>query len=425
MSRIGTENAFKVVSDIAAAETQGRDVIRLNLGEPDFDSPDHINEVACREIRRGNSHYCEAQGLKSLRQEIARYAGALRGCTFDPECVVVAPGGKPLIAYTLMTYVEPGDEVIYPSPGYPIYESWASLVGANLRPLQLDAKLDFAFGADQLRALISSRTKLIIINSPSNPTGGVLSDQQLADIASMIKQVCPPDVRVLSDEIYDQIVFDGQRHASIAGLPGMAERTIMLSGHSKSFAMTGWRLGYAVLPTVAEAQMFKNLNINFVSCVPPFIQLAGQEALANPLTQSAIAEMVAAFQARRTVVVNALRAIPGVTCVMPVGAFYVFPGIAGALERNGLLERYAALPLALRQRTTPSTIAQMFLLYVHGVATMDRRSFGSVGSADQHFLRLSIATDLDRLERGLERIAKGLADSDGLARFIEQGEHLW
>lgn len=425
ITRIGTENAFKVGGDIARAEAAGVDVIRFNLGEPDFDSPVHVNEVGSRELMAGNSHYCDAQGLLELRQAIAGYAGELRNLRFDPEHVVVTPGGKPPIGYTMMAYVNAGDEVIYPSPGFPVYESWITYVRGTPVPLHLSEERGFAFTAAELEPLLSERTKVIIINSPSNPTGGVLTREQLDEIAALIRERCSDEVRVLSDEIYDQILFDGHEHHSIAACEGMQERTIVLSGHSKSFAMTGWRLGYCICPTALEAGLFKNFNINTISCVPPFVQLAGREALVNPLTQDAVAEMLVAFSRRRELVVGRLNAMPGVSCANPSGAFYVFPNIGEAIEKLGVIERYEALDEATRARTTPSTLTQMFLLYQHGVATMDRRSFGAIGCEGQHFLRLSIATDDDSLNRGLDRIEAGLADHEGFAAFVAAGENLW
>ncbi len=425
VSTIGTENAFKVGADIAAATAAGIDVIKFNLGEPDFDSAEHINQVGCAEINKGNSHYCDAQGLPALRESIARHAGDLRGLTFSAEQVVVTTGGKPPIGYTMLAYVNAGDEVVYPSPGFPVYESWITFVGAKAVPLHLEESKGFAFTADDLAPLLTDKTKVVIINSPSNPTGGVQSKESIAEIAAVIRERCSDDVRILSDEIYDQILFDGNEHHSILSVPGMAERTVLLSGHSKAFAMTGWRLGYAVLPNAEEAAIFKNFNINIVSCVPPFVQLAGKEALDNPATGPIVTEMVTAFQARRDYVVGALNGIDGVSCAMPHGAFYVFPNIGPAIDALGAIAAHEQLPEQTRDRTTPSTMVQMFLLYRHGVATMDRRSFGSIGCEGKHYLRLSIATDMDSLKQGIERITSGLVDTEGFAAWVAEGNNLW
>lgn len=415
---LGTENAFKVGVDIARAEAAGKDVIRLNLGEPDFDSPANVNRVACQEIEKGNSHYCDPQGLAALREAIAQHLCLTRGIDASPDRVVVTPGAKPPISYSLQAYVEPGDEVVYPSPGFPVYESWVTYMGAKPVPLHLKEERGFACRADDLAPLLSPKTKLVILNSPSNPTGGVLSGSDLAGIAGVIREKCRPDVRIFSDEIYEHILFDGNVHESIAAFPGMLERTIVVSGFSKSFAMTGWRLGYALLPTREEADVFKQLNINIVSCVPPFVQKAGVAALTSETSMEQVSAMVRAFQERRDWIVAALATLPGVSCARPGGAFYVFPNVAGACRSLGVLSAYEKLAPASRARTTPSTLLQLFLLYEHGVATMDRRSFGAIGCEGEHFLRLSIATSLEKLQAGIERIRKGLEDRDGFRKFM-------
>ncbi len=424
MAALGTENAFKLGEDIQRCIDRGIDVIKFNLGEPDFDSAPHINAVGKREIDAGNSHYCDPQGILPLRRAIARHIGDSRGIDVDPARVVVTPGAKPPIGYTFQTYVDPGDEVIYPSPGFPIYESWANFSGAKPVPLPLDEESGFAFTPDDLANLISDRTKVIILCSPSNPTGGVLPAGEFADLAEIIRERCRPDVRIYADEIYEHILFDGESHHSIASEEGMAERTVLVSGHSKGFAMTGWRLGYAVLPTREEASVFKQLNINICSCVPPFIQEAGREAYENPASNAAVAEMVAAFERRRDWVVPALNAIDGVRCQQPKGAFYVFPNIAGACERLGVLDAYREMPAANRERTSPSGMMQMFLLYRYGVATMDRNSFGRIGAEGQHYLRLSIAASMDQLKTGVGRMAEAIDDPQGFRKFLEE-ERLW
>jgi aspartate/methionine/tyrosine aminotransferase len=421
---LGTENAFKLGVDIQHVVDRGIDVVKLNLGEPDFDSASHINRVGAEQIMTGNSHYTDPQGISSLRQTIARHVTGTRRVEVGPERVVVTPGAKPPIGYTMQTYVNPGDEVIYPSPGFPIYESWVTYVGATPCPLRLSEERGFAFTADDLAALVTDRTKVIILNSPSNPTGGVLSEDDLRGVASVVRERCGPEVRIYSDEVYEHILFDGEKHRSIFTQDGMAERTVLVSGHSKGFAMTGWRLGWAVLPTPEEAAVFKQLNINIISCVPPFIQEAGRAAYESPESVATTGEMVRAFQERRDWVVPALNEIEGIRCQMPKGAFYVFPNVGGACERLGILEAWEALPDGQRARTSPSAMLQMFLLYRYGVATMDRDSFGAIGAAGQHFLRLSIAASLDRLSEGVSRIAKAVDDSLGFRTFM-QDEHLW
>jgi aspartate aminotransferase len=422
MNALGTENAFKLGADIARCEARGMDVIRLNLGEPDAESAPHINAAAIAAIEAGNSHYCDPAGLPALRRAIAAHIAVTRGIVVDPDCVIVTTGGKPSIGYTMQTYVDPGDEVIYPSPGFPIYESWVTFVGGSPVPLHLREADDFAMTADALRRCITPKTKVIILNSPSNPTGGVLSERALSEIAAVIRDSCSADVRVYSDEIYEHVVFDGEKHSSIASQPGMAERTIIASGHSKGFAMTGWRLGYVVMPRKQEAARFKQLNINVVSCVPPFIQEGGRAALEGKESIATVAKMVANFQSRRDRVVQLLNEIPGVRCAMPKGAFYVFPNVEGACRALGFIDAYAAFPAAARELTSPSGLLQRFLLEHHGVATMDRNSFGRIGVHDEHYLRLSIATAMERLVLGVERIAEACKDKKGAVGFLAELE---
>jgi len=417
MGTLGTENAFRVGDDIAKCVARGMDVVRLNIGEPDFDSAQHINEAAIAQIRAGNSHYTDPQGTPGLRAAVAAHVTRTRGIAADASRVIITTGGKPSIGYTMQAYVDPGDDVIYPSPGFPIYESWVTYVGATPVPLSMRETSGFTFTPQDLAARITPRTKVIILCSPSNPTGGVLTRDELAAIATVIRERCRPDVRVYSDEIYEHIVFDGAVHYSIAAEPGMAERTIIASGHSKGFAMTGWRLGWALLPTDGEAQIFKQLNINSISCVPPFIQEAGRVALESPESAPAVEHMVSAFQGRRDFVVSALNAIPGVTCQVPKGAFYVFPNIAGVCEQLGIVPAYARLSADARARTSPSRMLQGFLLERYGVATMDRNSFGRIGADGEHFLRLSIATSLERLREGIKRMQQAFSDTAGWTEY--------
>jgi aspartate/methionine/tyrosine aminotransferase len=424
MEALGTENAFRLGADIERCVARGMDVVRLNLGEPDFDSPDHVNRAAIDAILAGDSHYSDPAGLVELRVAIAESVSATRGLAVGPERVIVTPGAKPPIGYSFLTYVETGDEVVYPSPGFPIYESWAGFVGARPRPLMLSEESGFTFTAEDLAGCLSERTKLVILCSPSNPTGGVLPAGLLAEVAEVVRERCHPEVRIYSDEIYEDILFDGEAHHSIASLPGMEERTVLVSGMSKGFAMTGWRLGYAVLPTAEEALRFRQLNINTVSCVPPFVQRAGIAALDRERSAEAVARMVAAFQRRRDWVVPALEAIDGVRCQNPKGSFYVFPNVEGICRRLGIFEAYAGLAPEAQRRTSPAGMLQMFLLYRHGVATMDRSSFGKIGAEGQHFLRLSIAASLERLQEGVGRIGRASSDVDGFAAFLDE-ERLW
>jgi|TARA_B100000315_G_scaffold260828_1_gene325948 aspartate/methionine/tyrosine aminotransferase len=424
MQALGTENAFTLGDNIAECEAMGIDVIRFNLGEPDFDTAEHIRRCAAENLANGNTHYCPPHGIPALRSAVASSVSASRGIAIDPELVCVTPGAKPPIGYSVQTYVNPGDEVIYPSPGFPIYESWITYMGANPVPLHLEESRGFSFAAADLEKLITPATKLIFINSPSNPTGGVLSREDLEEIAVVIRDKGRDDIRIYSDEVYEEIVFDGLNHVSIASMPGMAEKTVLVSGHSKSFAMTGWRLGFAILPTRAEHDAFKNLNINAISCTPPFIQDAGREAYENPETETVIANMVSEFQKRRDYAVPALNAIEGITCANPKGAFYVFPNIEGVCRNIGVLQAYEDLPTAIRSMSSPSKLFQMFLLYKFGVATMDRKSFGEIDADGKHFLRLSTATDLDSIQKGIALMARAATDKAGFENFIGEGQHL-
>lgn len=424
VQRIGTENAFKIGPYINEVAATGRKVIRCNLGEPDFPLPAHIREEVKRQLDNDMTHYVDPQGILPLREAIAAEMGARRGLALTPDRVVVFPGGKPPIGFSQEAYCDPGDEVIYPSPGFPIYESFTNYLGLKPVPLHLDEQKGFAFNGDDLAPLITPRTKLIILNFPSNPTGGVATRAQLESIAEVILSRAPADVRIYSDEIYENILFDGSTHFSIASLPGMAERTIIASGASKSYSWTGGRIGWAVLPRVEEALAFKTLNINYFSCIAGYNQMGAKVAIESPESPPTIARMVAAFQERRDYVVNALNSIDGVRCQMPKGAFYVFPNIAGLCERLGALDLYEGLPVDVKPRTSPATLVQMFLLFRYGLATLDRRAFGAIGAEGRHFLRISVATALDDLKEGMERMRTASQDRDGFAAFIREGKRL-
>ena len=382
VSLLGTENAFKIGPYIREVEERGRRVIRCNVGEPDFPLPGHIAAEVKRRIDAGETHYVDPQGIEPLRVTIARTMSERRGIAITPDRVVVFPGAKPPIGFSQQIYCDPGDEVIYPSPGFPIYESFTRFLGAVPVPLHLDEERGFAFDGSDLRRLITPRTKLIILNFPSNPTGGVASREQLEDIADVIRREAPPDVRVYSDEVYEDILFDGAKHESIASLPGMAERTIIVGGVSKSYAWTGGRVGWAVLPTAEEASVFRTFNINYFSCVPGYNQWGAKVALESPESARSMAMMTAAFQERRDLVVRELNAMPGVSCQLPRGAFYVFPNIG---RRD-------------------ATEFQRRLLFDHHVATLDRRSFGVIGSEGKEFLRISIATSMEDLQEAMVRM---------------------
>ena len=422
---LGSENAFRIGPQIRELEAGGHRVIKCNLGEPDSALAPHIAEEVKHAIDRGETHYCDPQGILPLREAIARSVARTRGIEVTPDRVVVFPGAKPPIGLCQEAYCNPGDEVIYPSPGFPIYESFTAYVGARPVPLHLDERKGFAFEGDDLEPLIGPRTRLLYLNFPSNPTGGVASLEQLEGIALTVLQRARPEMRIYSDEVYEDILFDGNRHLSIASLPGMAERAIVVGGVSKSFAWTGGRVGWAVFPTAEEATVFRNLNINYFSCVPAYNQLGARLGLESPLTRATIASMVAQFQERRDFMVQGLNAIEGITCRTPRGAFYLFPNVAGVCERLGAIAACAALPPDARERTSPATLLQMFLLWRYHVATLDRRSFGRIGSEDQHYLRISIATATEDLRLGLERVREAAADRAGFEAFVREGRHLW
>jgi aspartate aminotransferase len=417
---LGTENAFKVGPHIVAVEKTGNKVVRLNLGEPDFNIPDYVKEEIKRQLDLNNTHYCDPKGLPSLRKAIANQMKDMRGLDVSPERVVVFPGGKPSIGFSQEVYCNRGDEVIYPSPGFPIYESFTRYLGATPVPMHLTEERDFTVTADELAKLITNRTKLIILTFPSNPTGGVATLEQLESLADVIKSKGSPDLRVYSDEIYEYILFDGRKHISIATLPGMEQRTIISSGFSKTFAWTGGRVGYAVFPTEEEANVFKNLNINYFSCIPPFNQEGARLALEHPDTPTVVGKMVKTFQERRDVIVKMINQIDGMSCRTPGGAFYLFPNISGVCRNMGIIESYNKLPADIRERTSPSAMFQMFALYNHYVAVMDRNSFGRIGAEGQHYLRLSIASDLPQLEEGVRRLEKASKDRSGFERFVQE-----
>ena len=421
LQRLGTENAFKLGDHITRVQAGGRTVVKLNMGEPDFDAPAHVAAEAKIQIDNGNGHYCPPAGLESLRKAVARQVSETRDLDVDFRRVVVHPGAKPSIAYTMLAYVNAGDEVIYPSPGFPIYESWVTFVGAKTVAMRLRESDVFAMTANNLAELITDKTKVIILNSPANPTGGLIEAKALAEMAEVIREKAPANVRIYSDEIYENIIFDGLEHASIASHPEMEGKTLIASGHSKSFAMTGWRLGYVVLPTIEEAEVFTNFNINTISCTPPFVQEAGRVALESPESAASIAKMVGAFDERRNFVVETLNAIAGISCVMPKGAFYVFPNVAEACESIGAVEAFNNLSAQEQEKSSPSTLLQMFVLYEYGVATMDRPSFCRIGSEGEHYLRLSTAADMDQLREGLSCLETAVTDAAGFANFVATG----
>ena len=422
---LGTENAFKVGPYIKMVEDQGHRVIKCNLGEPDFPTPKHIVEEIKRCLDLGMTKYCDPQGILPLREAIARTMGERRGLDISPDRVVVFPGAKPPIGFSIEAYCNPGDEVIYRSPCFPIYESFLPYFGVRPVPIQLLEELGFSSTAEMYRTVVNRRTKLVFINSPSNPTGGIDSPSHLAEIAEIVLKQANVYARIYSDEVYEDILFDGADHFSIASVPGMAERTIIVSGVSKTFSWTGGRLGWAVFPSVEEARVFKNLNINYFSCVPPFNQMGAKIALEASQKDECVKEMVAAFQERRDLVVGTLNQISGISCQKPKGAFYVFPNIGGVCEALGVFEAFDGLRPNLQKQTSPATLFQMFLLFRHHVATMDRNSFGRIGAEGKHFLRISIATGIEDLKIAMESIANAVEDRAGFEEFVEKRRYLY
>jgi aspartate/methionine/tyrosine aminotransferase len=423
---MGTEAAFGFGSRILDVEkADDRRVIRANLGQPDFPLPDHIAEAVIQAIRDGQTTYCDPQGLPELRNALARKIAEDRGLEeIDPERVVVYPGARPSIGFAQQSYCERGDEIIYPTPGYPLYESYIPYVGAKPVPIHLREDHGFSLTTEELEPLISGHTKLIYLNFPSNPTGGVASREQIESLAELILEKTPPNVRVYSDEAYEAIVFDGEDHFSIAAVPGMEKRTIIASAVSKTYSWTGGRVGWAVYPTVEEAKVHRNLNINYVASIPPYNQIGARVALESKESDTAINMMCDAFQRRRDQVVAGLNTIEGIRCQNPKGAFYVFPNIEGVIDQLGVAEAFNSLDENTRRNSSPATLFQLFLLHRYHVATMDRRSFCSLDSEGQHFLRLSIATGASDLAEAVSRMKTAASDAEGFRAFMNSGERL-
>jgi len=374
MSRLGTETAFEVLNKARALERQGKSIIHLEIGEPDFDTPANVVEAAVDALHKGWTHYGPSAGLPELRQTIADYVSRTRSVKVTPEEVVVVPGGKPIIFFTILALIDEGDEVIYPNPGFPIYESMIHYVGGTAVPIHLREDRDFSLDVGELAALINDRTKLIILNSPHNPTGGVMQRRDVEQVAGIIGD---RNILVLSDEIYSRLLFEGE-HFSIMSVPGMQERTVLLDGFSKTYAMTGWRMGYGVMRPDLAAHITR-LMTNSNSCTASFTQIAGIEALRGD--QSSVDHMCGEFKRRRDVFVAGLNKIKGFSCRLPKGAFYVFPNIT----RTG----WKSKPLADA------------LLEQAGVAALSGTAFGGFGEG---YLRFSVANSLENLQQALERI---------------------
>ena len=374
LARLGTETAFDVLVRARALEAQGRSVIHLEIGEPDFNTPTPVVEAGIEALRGGATHYGPSAGLPELRQAIAEDSAARRGAKATPEMIVVTPGGKPIMFYLILALVDPGDEVLYPNPGYPIYESMIRYIGGVPVPVRLLEDRSFALDVDQLVSKVTPRTKLIILNYQHNPTGGTIPESSLRAIADVAAKHGVP---VLADEIYSRILYEG-KHVSIASMPGMEPLAIVLDGFSKTYAMTGWRLGYGIMPAPL-AQVVAKLQTNAVSCTATFTQLAGVKALKGD--QSAVNAMVAEFHRRRDAIVEGLRTIPGFKCPRPLGAFYVFPNITGT--------GHSSRTLADR------------LLEEAGVACLSGTAFGEWGEGH---LRFSYAASMENIQEALRRI---------------------
>lgn len=376
MERIGIETAFEVLVRARALEAQGRSIVHLEIGEPDFETPLHVREAAKRAIDEGWTHYGPTQGQPELREAIARHISETRGIQVGPQHVCVVPGGKPIIFFPILALVQEGDEVIYPNPGFPIYESMIRYAGGVPVPVPLVEERGFCFDLDVFRSRLSDRTKMVILNSPQNPTGGVICREDLAEVANLVRD---RDLMVLSDEIYSRI-FYGEPPVSITAFPGMLEKTIILDGFSKTYAMTGWRMGYGVMPEWLVDAVNK-LMVNSNSCTASFTQRAGIAALTGP--QDDVERMVAEFRRRRDAFVAGLNTIPGFHCVVPEGAFYAFPNITGTgLKSKELADR---------------------LLNEAGVAGLSGTSFGEYGEG---YLRFSYANSLENLMEAVDRIRK-------------------
>ena len=374
MDRLGTETAFEVLVKAKALEAKGRDIVHLEVGEPDFATPANIVEAGTRALREGKTKYTPSAGIPELREAIAHQVSTTRGIHVSADQVVVTPGAKPIMFFSMLALVEPGDEVLYPEPGFPIYESMIRYSGGTPVPYILREENHFRFDPDEFRAKVNAKTKMIILNSPQNPTGGVLEASDLQVVAEVAQKY---DVTVFTDEIYWRVLYDGT-FSSLTTIPGMLERTILLDGFSKTYSMTGWRLGWGVMPPQLVPHITR-LQTNSNSCVAGFTQYAGVEALTGP--QQSVDQMVAAFKQRRDVIVDGLNQIPGFKCLKPRGAFYAYPNTRGVGWDSRKLADH--------------------ILNDAGVACLSGTAFGAAGEG---YLRFSYANSLENIQKALERI---------------------
>lgn len=374
MGNLGTETAFEVLAKAKKLEAEGKHIIHLEIGEPDFPTPDNISQAAIKSIQAGDTHYTPSNGILPLRESIARYMSRTRGLEFHPDEVVMTPGGKPIMFYAIIALVDEGDEVIYPNPGFPIYESMIKFMGGKPVPIPLKEDKGFAFDPEDLRKLITPKTKLLIMNTPQNPTGGILKKEAIEKIAEIIKD---KDIWILSDEIYSRLIFTGD-HFSITQVPGFKDRTIILDGFSKYYAMTGWRAGFGVM-SKELAPMISRLMTNSNSCTNAFVQKGCIEALEGP--QDSVDQMKAEFLARRDIIVDGLNSIPGFSCIVPDGAFYAFPNITKTGYNSRDLNDH--------------------LLYKGNVAALSGTAFGEYGEG---YLRFSYANSRENIKEAIKRI---------------------
>lgn len=378
MSRLGTETAFEVLAQAKQLESEGKDIIHLEIGEPDFETPQNIVNAAKKALDDGYTHYGPAAGLPEAREAVADYVARTRGVDCGADEVVIVPGGKPIIFYTFLALIEKGDEVIYPNPGFPIYESMIQFVGGKAVACPIRSSNAFALDPEDVISRLTPKTKLVILNSPANPTGGVTPREELNKVLAALKD--RPDIWILSDEIYSRMLYDGEVHCSPMEDPDIRDRVILLDGWSKTYAMTGWRMGFGVMRPDLAAQVSK-LMVNSNSCTASFSQIAGIEALQGD--QSAVDEMLVAFDHRRKKIVAWLNEIPGVSCHLPKGAFYVMPSI--------------------KELGIPAKELQEKILFEGGVSCLAGTAFGAEGEG---FLRFSYANSTANIERGLQRVRK-------------------
>lgn len=388
MSLLGNETAFEVLAQVKKLEAEGKSVISFCIGEPDFDTPKNIRKAAKKALDEGYTHYGPSAGLPDFRKACAEYLNKTRkNVTYAPDEIVVTPGAKPIIFFGILATVNPGDEVIYPNPGFPIYESMINFAGGKPIPTPLLEEKDFVFDVEMLKGLVTDKTKMIILNSPHNPCGGIIPKKDLEEVA---KLAVKHDLWVMSDEVYSRILYEGE-FESITQFPGMKERTILIEGHSKTYAMTGWRLGYGAMEKGLAAKV-SQLMTNSNSCTATFTQIAGKEAYDGP--QNATERMVRKFKKRRNLIVKLLNGIEGVKCLKPKGAFYAFPNVTGACKNMGFKD---------------SKELQNHLLYNAGVAVLARTCFGRKNDTEpEEYIRLSYATSEENIKEGLRRMKEAL-----------------